>query len=182
MGNFKINFDNIVNVLMEGTPVDKPSWDLLVIKDEAAINDHLKMHAGIYAYYNELLSNAKTVLARLKRDYDIWRKQAYYVISKDLKSNAESKRQVTIGDIEGTLETEQACVIKEWLDKLDSAEDDVNTLDNFVKALGQKKEPMCELARNSRKFSPDGMRIYDNNIDTNDAYDEAIGGDDIGKE
>ena len=97
----KIDFSYILTEKLEGTDVSSGKVDILVVKDVSPeiINDHLRLHSGLLAYYNDLKLESKRILNKLNRQFAAFKKTAYNTIGKELKSE-KRVGTVTINDIE----------------------------------------------------------------------------------
>ena len=101
---------------------------------------------------------------KLNRQFEAFKKTAYNTIGKELKSE-KRVGTVTINDIEAERNIKYSKEIQEWEDKIDKVTEELDTFSNIVNALEQKKDAIVECARNLRRFSPEGVTVYDESGD-----------------
>lgn len=138
------------DLTIEGTSLSAPSVDLLVIKDDNNITEHLNMHPVGHLRYTLLYDMAKAELDEVKRQYDLWKSQTYRIVSQELSSKKVGGRAPTIADINAEIDITYEKEIAKWQKKIDEVASMVDILKAYLNAWIVKKETLLELARLQR--------------------------------
>ncbi len=138
------------NLTIEGTSLVVPSVDLLIIKDDNNITEHLNLHPAGHLRYSLLYDLAKAELDEVKRQFDLWKSQIYRIVSQELASKKVGGRSPTIADINAEIDIKYEAEIATWIKKINEVASTVDILKAYLNAWIVKKETLLELARLQR--------------------------------
>jgi len=138
-----------LNVKLEGNELfDEFSLDMLYIKDENNLEEHLNTLPVLFFYYSHLLNQSKAEYDDIISRYEFWRNQAYKIVAEEL---LQQRKRPTIQDINVEVDVRFEKEINEWKNKIDKKRESYEILKTIVNALTIKKDTLLELAKLRRQ-------------------------------
>jgi hypothetical protein len=146
--NKKQIYKNIVNCCnnlgtapLMGVALEDADPKFLDIR-ESSLDEHVAVQPAAIAFFGTLKKDAIRALDRLKRNYEKWKMEKYA----EAKKNIQQSGRVTIADIEAKLVSDNREDVDEWEEKLEEAQENVDTLEVYYDAWKQKAFSLNEYA------------------------------------
>jgi len=174
----KINREDLLkgseDLTIEGISLSIPSVDLLIVKDDNNITEHLNLHPAGHLRYSLLYDMAKAELDEVKRQYDLWKSQTYRIVSQELSTKKTGGRAPTIADINAEIDIRYEVEIANWLKKINEVASIVDVLKAYLNAWIVKKETLLELARLQRWAMENEIVVNKKKLSNNNYYEEKL--------
>lgn len=136
--------DSLGNVEMGGVKLSQPTKDLLDL-GEMTLDVHVAMHPAAIAYYGALRKEAARNMAVLKRAFDRWYKKMW-TEAKVKACGGSAQYKPTVNDIEARLIVDNEKELEDWDERLDVAQEHLDTLESWFEAWRQKSFAMRDQA------------------------------------
>jgi hypothetical protein len=122
---------------LSGIRLEDASPRLLDIGD-LDLDRHVAMQPSAVAYYGAMKKEADRTLAFLKRGFNRWEKKKWAMAKAAVLSGTTAGWKPTIADIESRFIADNEPELEEWDKKLDTAQEQSDTLDAWYEAWRQK--------------------------------------------
>lgn len=155
--------DSLGNVEMGGIKLNQPSKELLDL-NAMSLDVHVAMHPACVAYYGAVRKEAARNLAALKRSYDRWYKKMW-TEAKVKACGGAAQYKPTVNDVEARLIVDHEKELEDWDERLDAAQEHLDTLESWFEAWRQKSFAIRDeaLADKEERYASGGGTVTSEN-------------------
>jgi len=134
------------------------------IDEPFQIAEAMSKQANRYFKWAEMVTRAKRVLTVLERDYEVWQAKALKKV-REVLVRKEGNSKPTKDDLKNGVTLYFAKSKAQWQDKVDRAQNNVDTLEVVVKAMSVKKDMLVSVGQLvSRLIDSGNMVVKDKRI------------------
>jgi len=137
IANISATCERLGEVELSGVKLESADRDLLNVS-WGDLDQHVAMQPAAMAFFGSLKKEAKRRLDNIKSGYDRWEKKKYAEAKVAVESGTTAKSAIKVEDVKARFIIDNEPEIEKWNGRVEKAQADYDTLDNWMEAWKQK--------------------------------------------